>query len=129
MSLIYRSEKGAPLTAQEVDDNFRQLDARIKTLERHYPDRKVHEVKLEGDAIVIYDNAGAEMSRAQLPLLSLTPRGVWKNDTAYARNDLVTYQGHAYVCVHTHKPGVFKQEDWLKLYDNEDKYGQQNDNN
>lgn len=127
--MIYRSEKGAPLTAQEVDDNFRQLDTRIKSLERHYPDRKVHEVKVEGDAIVIYDNAGVEMSRAQLPLLALNPRGPWHRDTAYARNDLVTYQGAAYVCVHTHKPGVFKEESWLKLMQNEVNHGQENSNN
>ena len=33
MKLTYRSEKGAPLSAQEVDQNFQSLDARIAQLE------------------------------------------------------------------------------------------------
>ncbi len=129
MSIIYRSEKGGPLTAQEVDDNFRELDTRVKALERHYPDRKIHEIKLEGDTIVLYDGAGIEMSRAKVPMVGLNPRGSWQPDTAYARNDLMTHQGVAYICVHTHKPGNFNGEDWLQLFNNEVKHEEPNSTN
>jgi len=122
MSIIYRQEKGAPLTAQEVDDNFRQLDERVRTLERHYPDRKIHQIKLEGDVIVIYDSAGEVMSSAKVPLLSLNPRGEWQPREAYARNDLITHQDVAYICSHTQKPGTFNPEHWQVLM----KFNQEN---
>jgi hypothetical protein len=33
MGIIYRCEKGAPLTKEEVDGNFRELDQRVQALE------------------------------------------------------------------------------------------------
>lgn len=129
MSIIYRSEKGGPLTAQEVDDNFRHLEKRLRALESHYPDRKIHEIRLEGDAVVIYDSAGLEMSRAQVPLIGLNPRGVWDKEAGYARNDLITYQGEPYICVRNHKPGNFNGEDWLQLFSQEVRNAESNSNN
>jgi len=35
MTVTYRSEKGAPLTADEVDANFRELENRLHALEDH----------------------------------------------------------------------------------------------
>ena len=36
MTLTYRLEKGAPLSAEELDENFRDLHQRIARLERFY---------------------------------------------------------------------------------------------
>jgi hypothetical protein len=116
MSLIYRMEKGGPLTAQEVDDNFRQLDVRLKDLEQRNPERKLNHIKLENDHIILYDQAGVEISRAKIPVISLNPRGHWQPYEAYARNDLITYQNVVHLCMRSHKPGDFEEENWQLLF-------------
>lgn len=37
INITLRIEKGAPLTALEVDDNFRRIVERLHNLERHRP--------------------------------------------------------------------------------------------
>ena len=117
MSIIYREEKGAPLTAQELDGNFHDLDERIKALERQSPDRKIHEIKFQGDWVVIYDNAGQVVSQTKMPLISLNPKGQWQETQAYVRNDLIAYQGITYICSKSHSPSAFSAENWQKLYE------------
>lgn len=35
MAITYRTEKGSPLTVEEIDGNFRELETRLNTLEEH----------------------------------------------------------------------------------------------
>jgi spore germination cell wall hydrolase CwlJ-like protein len=45
----------------------------------------------------------------------LNPKGLWRQDIAYARNDLITYQDAAYICVLTHSPSQFNPDQWQLL--------------
>lgn len=114
MSLIYRTEKGAPLSAKELDDNFRQLHGRIKELEN--AERVIHRISASEDHLILKDSAGVEISRVKIPVISLNSRGEWRDDVPYARNDLVTYLGDVMICTHSHGPSTFNITNWQKLF-------------
>lgn len=114
MSLTYRIEKGAPLSAKELDDNFRQLHERIHELEN--AERIIHRIELNGEDLLLRDHAGVEISRIKIPVVSLNSRGEWRDDVPYARNDLITYLGDVFICLNSHGPSNFNHTDWQKLF-------------
>lgn len=74
MSLIYREHKGAPLTATEVDENFRGLDQRLKALEES-PTRGegIGNVSLKEGVLYVHGTEGSLMGKIPLPLPPLAP--------------------------------------------------------
>lgn len=71
MTLTYRSNKGAPLTADEIDDNFRELDARLHSLENHEPHDERKDTQIPFPSLPLYDRANVpqEARRGTLALL------------------------------------------------------------
>ena len=62
MQIIYRSQKGSPLTIQEIDGNFQELETRIKAL-----DEKVGKGSTESLAAVNCKGEGASRSGMAVP--------------------------------------------------------------
>ena len=71
MTLTYRSDKGAPLTANEIDDNFRELEIRLHALENHEPHDEKEGAQLSFPFLPLYDKAHVpkEAKRGTLALL------------------------------------------------------------
>jgi hypothetical protein len=68
MTIIYRHEKGSPLTVQEIDGNFRELETRINTLsETQEHVEGLGKISLEGDQIRFTGTFGADFGSFTLP--------------------------------------------------------------
>ena len=116
MGIIYREEKGEPLTSADVDGNFRELEQRLRELEKLPATRGVHRVIQQKDTLVFEDAAGLELGKAKIPIIALNPRGTWKSKEDYAPNDVVTHENAAYLCLRHHKSEKFGQGDWQVLF-------------
>ncbi len=71
MTLIYREEKGMPLTVTEMDGNFRDLDERLKKLESYDP-RTIPPLRVEseGHILIFKDQFGEIIGKCPLPIPS-----------------------------------------------------------
>jgi hypothetical protein len=119
MPIVLRKQKGSPLTAAEVDGNFEALLMRIEQLEKLRPfQENLAEIKTEGDELILKGTLGSELGRVQLPSLKMMPRGGWRTGEIYALNDLVTYNGCAYICLQSHHSLDFEKEKtkWMTLF-------------
>ena len=103
MSITYRAEKGAPLTAAEIDGNFKELDARLKILEDH-PEagEGLGKIQVHEDQITLTGTFGTDFGTFSLPKESLRPCGAWLPNTPYQKLDLVTADSVLYCCLKDH---------------------------
>ena len=115
MSIVFRREKGAPLTAGEVDDNFQELLDRIQRLESASPGIQQNSVQVDGDFVLIKDVTGRTLSQSRLPFLGLKPLGDWQQERPYGVNDLVNRPEATYICTQSHQPEAFNPEHWQVL--------------
>ncbi len=68
--IIYRTEKGAPLTAEEIDGNFRELVARLKPIEAHLESEEgLGQILVQGDQMTLMGTFGKEFGTFTLPSL------------------------------------------------------------
>jgi heme oxygenase len=105
MTIVYRLQKGGPLTAAELDDNFRDLHQRLEVLEQSHAKAEVWRgrMDLQGEELIFLSPSADVLSRMRLPLPRLNPRGVWQTKQSYAAYDLVTTGKQVYVCVKAHE--------------------------
>lgn len=98
----YRAVKGAPLTEEDIDVNFKELELRIEKLEREKqkPMENVN-FHLEGDLLLMNDGV-AQKSVGRLPLIHFKPKGPWLEGHAYEPLDLVLYQDQIFCCQQNH---------------------------
>jgi hypothetical protein len=117
MTMTYRADKGSPLTIDEMDDNFREIIARVEALENNPPvGETIADIRAEGDHLIIHGTHGSQYGPFQLPVISLTPQGEWQPRRDYVRNDCVLYQGILYLCTNTHTAGdVFYDVNWVHV--------------
>lgn len=72
MTLIYRDEKGSPLTIQEIDGNFRELETRINTLsDAQEQTEGLGKISIEGDQIRFTGIFGTDFGSVTLPKAQL----------------------------------------------------------
>ncbi|MEN8237084.1 MAG: carbohydrate-binding protein [Pseudomonadota bacterium] len=116
MSIIYRSEKGAPLTIEEMDNNFCELEQRLEALEKAFRKSEgIADVQVEGDQMTLIGDHGSKFGPVQLPVVAYVPRGKWQPDTDYASHDVVSHEGSAYVCKSPHRSEGFEREKYWQL--------------
>lgn len=119
MPIIYRHQKGSPLTAEEVDGNFYDLASRLEILEqKNTQNESIIQVEQKGDQIEFMSNFGNILGQAKLPTLKYTLRGPWLPETSYAIQDVVTRNAQTWVCAmaHTSTP-EFNLNFWQLLLD------------
>ncbi len=114
MPIIYRHEKGIPLTAEEVDGNFSELDQRVQQLEtKPIMAEGIRSIIQEGDQIVITGTFGTTWGPFILPKCLPRPRGDWQENTPYAIGDWVILDKDSFACMKAHMSGhAFESEFW-----------------
>lgn len=116
MALTYRAAKGTPLTIEELDQNFLELDKRLSALEKgSKPFETVTQVKQEGEAILFIGTQGHPLGKVHLPRLPFQPKGIWTAKTPYQQGDVVSYQKSMLFCQKSHQKEVFDPLDWVIL--------------
>ncbi len=109
--IIYRQEKGSPLSIVEIDNNFRELDSRLNSLEGGESINTLSAISLEGVELVFKNHAGDEIYRAEMPMLTFNPTGVWQSNKQYEVYDLCTINKTIYYCRTSHISGVHFDDD------------------
>ncbi|MBA3813258.1 MAG: hypothetical protein H0X26_02005 [Alphaproteobacteria bacterium] len=122
MTITYRAEKGSPLTAREIDDNFRELETRLAAIaDNPEGGESLGKIQVEGDQIHFRGTFGANFGTFTLPKASLNPRGPWLPQTPYKKLDVVTIQNAAEnslsCCIADHISNVWAQDSsfWKSL--------------
>lgn len=116
--LTYRLEKGAPLTLEEMDGNFRELEERLRNLSTQLEEREsVGRLFLEGHTLRVMGSHGTDLGDVHLPSFSLQSKGEWKSGVSYVPSDFVTHQGALYACLHPHVSRVWDEEGlWKEIF-------------
>lgn len=120
MPLIYRKDKGVPLTIEELDGNFQFLHERMSVIERLQGATEQpfqFQVEQKGDVIVFKDASGKSAGQFRIPIPHLQPRGAWIPQVSYQVMDLVSYQDSTYICAQSHESSTFEAEQscWQRL--------------
>jgi len=111
MPIIYRRDKGGPLTIEEVDGNFANLDRRLQHLETAGIQAEgIGRIRQEGEIIEITGTRGTIFGRFILPKVIPNPKGAWQTDTHYALLDWVQREGGLYACVLPHHSRLFADD-------------------
>ena len=114
MSIIYRTEKGAPLAAEEIDGNFRELESRLKILEEHPESGEgIGNIQIHGDQMILTGTFGTDFGTFTLPKATFQPRGKWLSQTFYQELDIVTNNNVLYCCLKNHSSSQWEQDGHL----------------
>jgi hypothetical protein len=118
MTITYRAEKGAPLTAAELDGNFRELEERLHHLENDSETpESIRLINLENESLSIKGSYGTDYGNFPLPKISLPFRGGWNTQTLYHKQDIITQETGIYECLQSHTSFEWNQEghQWKSL--------------
>ena len=111
MSIIYRAEKGAPLAAEEIDGNFRELETRLKILEDHpEASESIGKIEVESDQMKLTGTFGTDFGVFTLPKSTLRFQGTWETQALYQKLDMVTHESTLYCCLRDHKSTRWEQD-------------------
>lgn len=103
MPLIYRHQKGAALSIEEMDGNFRSLEARIENLEQGpLLAEGIGSITQRGDQLHIQGTHGSDWGVFKLPRIMPCFRGVWAAEQDYDLANFVEYNHAFYLCLITH---------------------------
>jgi len=119
MGIVYRHQKGEPLTIEEMDGNFANLEGRIKSLETSPPLAEgIAKVTQEGDQLTVYGSFGTVLGRVTLPKAFPNPRGKWAPETAYYVLDWVQEKDGVYSCLSPHTSTEFDADkgNWALVF-------------
>ena len=119
MQIIYRSQKGSPLTIQEIDGNFQELETRIKALDEKVgkgSTESLAAVNCKGETLEFIGTQGTKFPSVKLPIMRWEAKGGWKKNAAYKAHDVVSYQQSLYLCMREHQSAVeFQTQNWQKI--------------
>ena len=108
MAVVLLKVKGAPLTKEEMDGNFEDLDQRLKALKECLDG--VRPMVREDDVMV-----SASLPFKKEDFLSHV-KGRFSPGTAYGIADMVSYDNGLYVCQKETSSIDFEEEAWLCLF-------------
>jgi len=89
MTIVYRADKGSPLTSNEVDGNFHDLDDRVGAVEGDGA-FGLDSITYTGATITFNWSDGTSDGPYALPLAMPSPAGEWMPATSYHALDLVS---------------------------------------
>lgn len=102
MPITFRRDKKAPLTPEEVDNNFQELLDQIQALRTALPQYTLVNIKQEGRKLIFQGPQGMTFPPVDLPVVTWTPRGLWKENVSYVPYDVVQYKDSLWLCVTAH---------------------------
>lgn len=113
--MIYRSEKGSPLSMQELDGNFKELFRMIQELHHQNMSEKIipeslKAVHQDGDKIMFEGTCGTDLGTVTLPTITPHIRGDWKKEEYYCVHDWVVFEHKTYTCIAHHVAENFAKE-------------------
>lgn len=112
MVLVYRNEKNAPLTVEELDGNFQDLDKRLHYLEEQLAKNVVPQtIKIDKNKIFFLGYQGHILAEIPLPSLQLNPRGTWAPQNLYQKFDVIAAPGQSFLCTQDHCSGNSLEQD------------------
>lgn len=120
MGIVYRHTKEEPLSIEEMDGNFANLDKRLSFLETTPPlSEGIAKIVQEGDQITFQGTFGTLLGKAILPKLFPNPRGVWQSQTAYGVMDWVQVKRGVYTCLKPHTSTDFDSDktNWTLVFE------------
>lgn len=117
MSIVYREDKGSPLTIEELDGNFRDLDQRLLRFEDGQREGQIQRIEMKGNELIFIDPFGKIVATVLIPILRFNPKGLWAANQNYAINDIVSHENICFVCIKAHHAGIFEMDCWQKLFD------------
>ncbi|MBL0941584.1 MAG: hypothetical protein IBJ00_02480 [Alphaproteobacteria bacterium] len=120
MTIIYRADKGAPLTSNELDGNFKDLAERILALETTpLQAESIAKIEVQGDLMTVTGSKGTVFGHFPLPKVIFHPRGSWRSEMSYAVYDLVRVKAKLYICQSPHISTEFQSNKkyWQLLVD------------
>ena len=107
MSITYYHEKKISLTPEEVDQNFHELEDRLARVFREKGKHSDLKLSVHDGQLNLAEKDGDLLASCPLPQSTWTPRGIWKSDTLYQRNDLIfeetEKQTGLFLALRTHK--------------------------
>lgn len=111
MPITYRHEKGSPLTSEEIDSNFKELEERLNALTDHQERGEgLGKIHVEGDQVHFMGTFGTDFGTFTLPKASLNPCGPWGPQTPYKQLDLVTSENALHCCIQSHVSTTWAQD-------------------
>ena len=111
MPIVYREHKGAPLSIQEMDENFKHLDERLTALESGpLMAEGIKEIRQEGDQLIIEGTHGRTFGPFVLPKYLPNMRGEWMARVRYAYGDWMHYKRTLYFCTTPHVSERFETQ-------------------
>ncbi len=120
MAIVYRHQKKEPLTMEEMDGNFLNLDERLRNLEtKPLLAEGVGQVVQEGDQLTFQGTLGTMLGQVTLPKAFPNPRGQWQPETPYRVLDWVQVKGSVYACILAHTSTEFQddQKNWTLVFE------------
>lgn len=114
MTITLRRTKQAPLSIDELDDNFEELDNRLNKLEKLLKEQEtIAEIVQEGSALKFNSLSGMEIGRANFPPQMLRYKGIFNQSIRYEKGDLIIHKNKVYQanCTTTIDKS-FKSEEW-----------------
>ena len=120
MSIIYRQQKGEPLTIAEMDGNFADLHERLTILETTPPLAEgVGSISQERDQVTFHGTLGTVLGQIKLPKVFPNPCGRWQPETAYYVMDWVQVSRGLYSCRSPHTSQDFEadQDRWALVFE------------
>lgn len=120
MGIIYRHQKQEPLTIEEMDGNFAELDKRLKSLETSpVLAEGIGALKQEGDQVIVQGTLGTIFGRFVLPKIFPNPRGKWEPQIPYSVLDWVQVERGIYSCTVPHTSQNFHAEtkNWVLVFE------------
>ncbi len=115
MPLTFRRDKQLPLTSDEVDNNFQELLDQINELKASLPQNSLVSIKQEGRKLIFQGPQGVTFPPVDLPVITWTPKGLWKEDVSYAAYDVVQYKDSLWLCTTPHtSPKENSSDYWEK---------------
>ena len=111
MAIIYRTEKGSPLSAVEIDGNFKELSNRLIRLEEN-PEagEGIGRITVEGDQMTLKGTFGTDFGTFELPKTFLKPCGSWSSQVLYKKLHMVTFENILFCCVKEHTSTTWEQD-------------------
>jgi hypothetical protein len=113
--ITYRLEKGSALTLLEIDNNFRELEQRLKNLEDKEFDSALSVEQKEDILIFKY---GQTISHIVLPKFQPIFKGSWIANCNYRIGCWVYLNQKLYACTAPHTSGdTFEATFWQLVFD------------